>query len=68
MLAKGKASVARLAVLGSGQMRAGNRIAYRSIPVAWVLFCKAIWRIYSNRVGESDGHVRVKSSARAVLL
>jgi hypothetical protein len=49
-------------------MRAGNPSAYGSIPVAWVLFFKAIWRIYSNRVGESVGHVHVKSSARAALV
>jgi len=29
--------------------------------MAWVLFCKAIWRIYSNRVGDSGVHVLRKT-------
>jgi len=60
MLAKCEATFARPPGLGSGQMRAGNPSGYGSIPVVWVLFCKAIGRIYSNRVAESDGHVQGK--------
>ena len=42
-------------------MRAGNPIGYRSIPVVWVLFCRATGHICSNRVAGSEGHVQGKT-------